>query len=45
MKTHIEIYMEENGITPVNEIELQDLGDPDEVLIIDESSGEDNEVK
>lgn len=45
MKTHIEIYMEENGIEPVDEKDIQDMGEPDEVIIIDESSGEDNEIK
>ncbi|BBK22609.1 MULTISPECIES: hypothetical protein [Erysipelotrichaceae] len=45
MKTHIEIYMEENGIEPADEKEIQDMGEPDEVIIIDESLGEDNEIK
>lgn len=41
---YIKEFMENNGIIPATEEELQGLGEPDGVNIIDEGSGEWNET-
>lgn len=43
MKTYIEVYMKENGIEPTNESDVESMGDPDEVIIIERE--EENESK